>query len=106
MTGLSTVLSLAAASWLIRLTFIVFVPPHRLPKRFTAALGHLAPAVLAALVSVGALGAMRGGSPTIAVAVLGCTAAIATVARRRPSLTITAVLGVASVVVLDLVLGR
>jgi branched-subunit amino acid transport protein len=76
LTGLSTVLSLAAASWLIRLTFIVFVPPHRLPKRFTA------------------------------VAVLGCTAAIATVAHRRPSLTITAVLGVASVVVLDLILAR
>jgi branched-subunit amino acid transport protein len=106
LTGFGTVLSLAAASWLIRLTFIVFVPPHRLPRRFTAGLGHVAPAVLAALVSVGALGAMRGGSATTAVAVLGCAAAIAIVASRRPSLTITAVLGVISVVLLDLVLAR
>lgn len=106
MTGLGTVSALAAGSWLVRLTFIVFVSPQRMPQWFTAALDHVAPAVLAALVSVGTVGVVRDGSATTAAAVLACTAAVAVVARRRPSLTISAALGVASVVVLDVVLVR
>jgi branched-subunit amino acid transport protein len=104
LTGLGTVLLLAAASWLVWVSCIVLVPAQRLPRPVKAALGHVAPAVLAALVSVETVGAVRGGSATTALAVLGCTTAIATVARRRPSLTISAALGVASVVVLDVIL--
>lgn len=104
MTGFATVVLLAAASWLVRLTFIVFVPAQRLPRPFTEALAHVAPAVLAALVSVETVGAVRAGTATTALALLGCTAAVAAAARWRPSMTISAGLGIASVVVLDVVL--
>jgi branched-subunit amino acid transport protein len=106
MTGLVAVVLLAAASWLVRLSFIVLVPAHRLPRRFTAALRHVSPAMLAALVSVQTVGVMRGESATSGLAVLGCLAAIAAVARRRPSLTVSAGLGIAAVVLLDVVLVR
>ena len=106
MTGLVPVLLLAAASWLIRLTFILFVPAHRLPGRFTDALNHVTPAVLAALVSAETVGVVRSGSAASGLAVLGCTAVIAAVAHRRPSLTVSAGLGIAAVVLLDIVLVR
>ena len=105
MNGLGTVLMLAVASWVVRLTFIALVPARRLPPPFVAALDHVAPAVLAALVSVETVGAVRMSSATNAPAVLGCTALIAVVARLRPSLSISAALGVASVVVVDVILG-
>ena len=104
MTGFAPILFLAAACWLVRLTFIVFVPAERLPERVTAALGQVAPAVLAALVSVETVGLVHHGAPAAGLAALGCVAAIAVVALRRPSLTISAGLGLAAVLLLDLVL--
>ena len=106
MTGLAPVLLLAAASWLARLTFVVLIPAQRLPTPFTAALSHVTPAVLAALVSVETVGVMRGESAAAAAAVLGCIAVIAAVARRRPSVLYSVALGIAAVVLLDVVLAR
>jgi branched-subunit amino acid transport protein len=104
MSGFAPILLLAAACWLLRLGFIVFVPAERLPGRITGALGQLAPAVLAALVSVAKVGVVRGGAPGIGLASLGCVAAIAAVAYRRPSLSVSAGLGIAAVLLIDLVL--
>ena len=104
MTGFTPILLLAAASWLVRVMFIVFVPAERLPGRVTAALEQVAPAVLAALVSVGMVGVVQDGAPAAGLASLGCVAAIAAVAHRRPSLTVSAGLGVAAVLLIDLVL--
>lgn len=106
MNGFAPMGLLAAACWLLRLTFIVFVPAERLPGRITAALGHVAPAVLSALVCVELVAAVRHGSPAAGVATLGCVAAIAAVAYRRPSLTVTAGLGIAAVLLIDLVVLR
>jgi branched-subunit amino acid transport protein len=103
-TGFAPILLLAAACWLVRLTFIVFVPAQRLPGRITTALGQVAPAVLAALVSVETVGVAREGAPSARLASLGCVAAIAVVAHRRPSLTVSAGLGLAAALLLDLVL--
>lgn len=104
MIGFTAILLLAAACWLVRVTFIVFVPAERLPSRVTAALGQVAPATLAALVSVQVVGVVQYGAPPARLASLGCVAAIAAVAHRRPSLTISAGLGVAAVLLIDLVL--
>lgn len=106
MTGFASILVLAAASWLIRLMFIVFVPAHRLPARVTAALEHLAPSVLAALISLETLGVARQSTATAGLASLACVAAIAVVAQRRPSVTVSAALGLASVLLIDLVVLR
>ncbi len=106
MIGFTPILLLAAACWLVRVTFIVFVPADRLPGRVTAALGQVAPAVLAALVSVEMVGVVQDGAPGAGLASLGCVAAIAAVAYRRPSLTISAGLGLAAVLLIDLVLVR
>ncbi|HEY3089309.1 MAG TPA: AzlD domain-containing protein [Jatrophihabitantaceae bacterium] len=106
MVGLAPILVLAAACWLVRVMFIVFVPAERLPGRVTAALGHVAPAVLAAHVSLELAGLVPAGAPAAGLASLCCIAAIAAVAYRRPSLTVSAGLGIASVLLIDLVLVR
>ena len=106
MIGFMPLLLLAAACWLVRVTFIVFVPAERLPGRITAALGQVAPAVLAALVSVETVGVVRDGAPVAGLASLGCVAAIAVVAYVRPSLTVSAGLGLAAVLLIDVLLAR
>jgi branched-subunit amino acid transport protein len=106
MIGFTPILLLAAACWLIRVAFIVFVPAERLPGRVTAALGQVAPAVLAALVSVEMVGVLRAGAPAAGFASLGCVVAIAAVARWRPSLTVSAGLGLVAVLLIDLLLMR
>lgn len=107
MTGFTPLLLLAALCWLLRLAFIVFVPAQRLPSHVTAALGHVAPAVLAALVSVGTVGGLSSdNSPGTILATLACVGVIAAVAYLRPSLTISAGLGIAAVLLIDVLLAR
>jgi branched-subunit amino acid transport protein len=106
MTGLVPLLLLAAACWLVRVAFIVFLPADRLPVRVTAALGQVAPAVLAALVSVETFGAARIGDVIGGVASVACVAAVAAMAYRRPSLTVSAGLGLAAVLLIDVLLPR
>jgi branched-subunit amino acid transport protein len=105
MTGLVPILILAAACWLMRMAFIVCIPAERLPRRVMSALDQLAPAVLAALVSVETVGMVRVGAPLVGLAALGCVAVIAGVAYRRPSLTVSAGLGIAAVMLIDLALA-
>ena len=104
MTGFMTLLVLAAACWLLRLTFIALVPAHRLPARVTAALGQVAPAVLAALVSVETVGVAREGTTGAGLLSLACVGGIAAVAHRRPSLAISAGLGLTAALLIDLVI--
>jgi branched-subunit amino acid transport protein len=104
MTGFVPILLVAVASLLMRQAFILFVPADRLPARVTSALDHLAPAVLAALVSVGTVEVFRTGGQPGGLASLIAVIAIAAVAYRRPSLTLSAGLGAAAVLAIDLVL--
>jgi len=45
----------AASTFLLRASFIVFADPHRFPRRFRQALTFVPPAVLAAIVAPGLL---------------------------------------------------
>jgi len=89
----------------MRLAFIVFIPAERLPGRVTSALNQLAPAVLAALVSVETVGVVRGGDLGIGLVSLGCVTVIGIAAHRRPNLTISAGPGLAAIVLIDVVLA-
>ena len=62
------ILGVAASTFLLRASFIVFADPHRFPRRFRQALAFVPPAVLAAIVAPGLLlveGALdlTGGNP-------------------------------------------
>ena len=50
----------AAATFLLRASFIVFADPHKVPRRFRQALTFVPPAVLAAIVVPGLL--LHGGA--------------------------------------------
>ena len=60
MTTWLVILGVAACTFLLRASFIVFADPHRFPKRFRQALTFVPPAVLAAIVAPGLL--LHGGS--------------------------------------------
>jgi branched-subunit amino acid transport protein len=47
------ILGVAACTFLLRASFIVFADPHRFPRRFRQALTFVPPAVLAAIVTPG-----------------------------------------------------
>ena len=49
------ILGVAASTFLLRASFIVFADPHRFPRRFRQALAFVPPAVLAAIVAPGLL---------------------------------------------------
>lgn len=106
MTGLGYVLLAATASWLLRLTFTVLIAADRLPKRVMGALDHTAPAVLAALISVGTLTDLQNDRGDVRLVVLVCLLGVAAVALRRPSVTLSVGLGVATSLAVDLVLVR
>ena len=93
---------LAAACWLLRICFIVLVPADRLPARVRAALDHLPPAVLAALVAVETDSAMRGDDALVGVLVLASVLIIATVVRLTGSLLLAITIGIAAAVLIDL----
>jgi branched-subunit amino acid transport protein len=106
MNGMTYLLALAAGSWALRVAFIVLIPAERLPERVTAALGHTAPAVLASLVSVETVTGLKDDGGDARLAVVAALIAITTVAARRPNLALSAGLGVASALLIDLVLVR
>jgi branched-subunit amino acid transport protein len=106
MNGLAYLLVVAVGCWLLRLTFIVFVPPDRLPPRLSGSLTHAVPAVLAALVSAGVVQTMRADRPGVQVVALGCLTGIAAVAAARRSLALSAGLGLATALLIDLLLVR
>ena len=106
MNGLSYLLLVAASCWLLRLTFIVFVPRERLPAPFTATLAQAAPAVLAALISSGIAQSLRTDRPSVQIVALGCLAGIAFMASARRSLALSAGLGIATALLIDLLLIR
>lgn len=73
----------AAATFLLRASFIVFADPQRFPRRFRQALTFVPPAVLAAIVVPGLLlvdGAidLTGGNPRWIAGVLAIVAAART----------------------------
>jgi branched-subunit amino acid transport protein len=103
MTSLLAMLVLAVASWLLRALFIVLVPAERLPARLRESLTHLAPAVLAALVTVEVAGAAHGLAVVEVMLMLGAVALAAIAVRLTGSLGLAVAIGLGAAVLLDLV---
>lgn len=104
MTGMTALLLVALASWLLRIGFVVLLPAHRLPDAARGALGHVAPAALAAIVAVDLVQLVTGSGGGLPLAEsLVAVAVIAAVAWWTRSLAICTVLALAIVGVLDLI---
>jgi branched-subunit amino acid transport protein len=101
---MAALLIVAALTWLLRISLLVLVPAARLPAGLRAALDHLAPAVLAAILvldladSVSATRSRIDGISTLAAAAL-----IGGVAYRCRSVAIPAVAALGAVMIIDLV---
>ena len=65
--NLLAMLALAVLCWLFRITFVLLVPPDRLPTRVQEALTYLAPAVLGAIATVELIGVVSAADPTAAL---------------------------------------
>jgi branched-subunit amino acid transport protein len=102
MTALVAMLLLAAACWVLRILLIVLVPAERLPARLQQALGHLAPAVLAALVAVETDAAVSGSDPLVAVLVVGSLATAGLAVRLTRSLLLGIAIGGGAALAIDL----
>jgi branched-subunit amino acid transport protein len=103
MTALVSMLALGAVCWLFRIAFVTIVPAERLPRGMQASLEHLAPAVLAAIVAVDLVGLVRSGAPLRATTLILASILTGIVAYRTRNLSIVSALGLAVVLVLDLV---
>jgi branched-subunit amino acid transport protein len=102
--GLTAMLLLAGVCWVFRILFIVLVPAHRLPATVRRALGHLAPSVLAALVTVETRSAATGVDLPVALYLVGSVVGMALVVWRTGSLLGAIAVGAAAAVLLDLVI--
>ena len=95
---------LALASWLMRAMFIVLIPAERLPQGLRDGLTHLAPAVLAALVTVEVAGAVQGLDAARAALLVGSVVVAGIAVRLTGSLGLAVGIGAAAALLLDLVL--
>ena len=106
MTPMVAMLLLGGVCWVFRVLFIVLVPAERLPRRCRDALGHLAPAVLAALVAVETGAVVHGDSVSTTGLVVGAVLLIGIAVRLTGSLALAIAAGLATTLVVDLlVLG-
>jgi branched-subunit amino acid transport protein len=103
MTTVVAMLLLGLACWVLRVLLIVMVPAERLPGRIREALGHLAPAVLAALVAVEADAAARGADPVVGILVVGSLLGVGVTVRLTGSLLLGIGVGIAGALLIDLV---
>lgn len=104
MTALLAALLLAAVCWVLRVLLVVVVPADRLPGSVQDSLQYLAPAVLASLVTVELVGAVRDTEAIPALSMLGGMAFAAALARRTGSLALTVGVGASLALIVDLLL--
>jgi branched-subunit amino acid transport protein len=95
---------LAAASWVLRSLFVVVVPAARLPRPLRDSLRHLAPAVLAALVTVEVAAAAQGLDAMRAAVLLGSVVLAGVAVRVTGNRGLAVFVGVGAALLLDLVL--
>ena len=105
MTALVAALALAVVCWVLRVLLVAVVPAERLPRSAHDALEFLAPAVLASLVAVDLVAALRGSDPRVSAWVLAGTAAMVALVRGTGSLAGAVAVAVVVAVVADLVLA-
>jgi branched-subunit amino acid transport protein len=103
MSTVVAMVALGAVCWVFRILLIVLVPAERLPRRVRDGLGHLAPAVLAALVAVELDSVAGGDDPLTAALVLASAGLVAVAARLTGSLTLAIGVGLGAALLIDLV---
>lgn len=101
---LTAVVALGLACWVLRTTFVLFIPADRLPAAVAEALQHLAPAALASIIAVELITAVDLSNPPSSVGTLGVVAVAGTVAMLTRSLTWTVLASIVAVLIVDLVL--
>lgn len=99
---LTAALALGLLCWLLRATFVLFVPADRLPPVVAEALQHLAPAALASIIAVELTSAVDLTDPVSTVQAVGVVAVAGTVAMLTRSLSWTVLAGLLAVLVVDL----
>ena len=104
MTELVALAGVALACWVFRITFVLLVPAEKLPARVQQALTYLAPAVLAGMIAVELTSVITPADPAGSGLAVGALAVVGLVAYRFRSLTLTVAVGLAAVLVLDLLL--
>ena len=104
MTALVAALLLAAVCWVLRVLLVALVPADRLPASVQDSLQYLAPAVLASLVTVALVGAVRDTTLLPALLMLGGMAVAAVLVRRTGSLALAVGIGASVALVVDLLL--
>jgi branched-subunit amino acid transport protein len=103
MAELLAMLALAALCWLFRITFVLLVPPDRLPPRVQEALTYLAPAVLGGIAAVELSSVVTPTDPTGSALALVAMGLVVVVAYRFRNLSLTVLVGLVAVLAIDLV---
>src|SRR3712207_1405515 len=104
LTDLTAVIVLGLLCWGLRVTFVLLVPADRLPAAVARGLQHLAPAALASIIAVELTGAVDPADLASTAASVGVVLVAGAVALRTRSMTWAVLAGIASVLLVDLVL--
>lgn len=105
MTAFVAALLLGAVCWVLRVLLVAVFPADQLPASVQDSLRYLAPAVLASLVSVELVGAVRDTALVPTLVMLGGMAVAAALVRRTGSLALAVGVGASVALVVDLLLA-
>lgn len=104
MTELLVMVVLGAICWIFRITFVLLVPVDTLPPGLLRGLDYLAPAVLAGIAAVELTAVVTEGDSTGTIASLAAMALVAVVAYLTKNLTAVIGVGLAAILVIDLLI--
>ena len=104
MTELIAMILLGLVSWVLRVTFVLFLPPDRLPAVLQRGLQYLPPAVLAGIAAVELTSVVTGGDAAGLAASLLAMALVALIAHLTRNLTAVVVVGLLAILLIDLVI--
>jgi branched-subunit amino acid transport protein len=104
MPELIAMILLGLASWVLRVTFVLFLPPDRLPAVLQRGLQYLPPAVLAGIAAVELTSVVTGGNAAGLAASLLAMALVALIAYLTRNLTAVVVVGLLTILLIDLVI--
>ncbi|MET0692532.1 MAG: AzlD domain-containing protein [Propionibacteriaceae bacterium] len=104
MTELLVMVVLGVICWIFRITFVLLVPVDTLPPGLLRGLDYLAPAVLAGIAAVELTAVVTEGDSTGTIASLAAMALVAVVAYLTKNLTAVIGVGLAAILVIDLLI--
>ena len=105
MTETLAIALLAGICWVFRITFVLLVPPDRLPAQVQQGLTYLAPAVLGGIAAVELMSVVTSTDPTGSALAVAAMALVAAIAYRFRNLSLTVLVGLTAVLAIDLLLG-